>query len=164
MVKKGENSTSNTVVDVVADAQEVLQEVVESTRVLRTHAVSYEGQKKARQEAIASICYAKTSTRLSFSARQLKRELGYDGTKEWLDIQYDDDGKAILIGKSEGQEGVKPIVNDKKLIVYSSLIVKDFVQTLCLDFTEHSSVSAYSFKKEKIAGKVFVVLSQKDFQ
>lgn len=164
MTKKGEKAVADTEVDVSVVAEETLQEITAPSRVLRTHAVSYVGQKKTRQEAIVSICYAKTSTRLTFSARQLKKELDYDGTMEWLNIQYDDDGKAILIGKSEGQEGVKPIVNDKKLIVYSSLIVKDFVQTLCLDFTEHSSVSAYSFKKEKIAGKDFVVLSQKDFQ
>jgi len=140
------------------------EKVTEPTRVLRAHAVSYEGKKKVIQEAIFSICFAKTSIRCTFSVKQLKEELGYDARKDWLDIRYDDSGKAILIGKSDGQEGVKPISNDKKLIVYSSLIVKDIVQTLQLDFADRSSLSAYSFKKEKVEGKDFIVLSQKDFQ
>ena len=164
MAKKIEKAVADTTDGMMAVAEEVLQKVTTPTRILRTQEVSYEGQKKARQEAIVTVCNAKTCTRLTFSARQLKNELGYDGAKDWLDIRYDDNGKAILIGKSEGQNGVKPIINDKKLIVYSSLIVKDFEQTLCLDFTDHSSISAYSFEKEMIVGRDFIVLSQKDFR
>lgn len=143
--------------------QETMEEVVAPTRVLRSHAVSYEAKKKAGHEAFLSVCFAKTSTRAMLSAKQLKDEIGYDAKKDWLDIRYDDEGQAILIGKSEGSCGVKPIVKEKKLIIYSSLIVKDIVNTLGLDFTDHSSVSAYSFKKEKLAGKDYIVVENKDF-
>lgn len=163
MAKKIEKAVADTTDGMMAVAEEALQEVTAPIRVLRSHEVSYEGQKKARQEAIATVCYAKTSTRLTFSVRQLQKELGYDGTKDVLDIRYDDDGQAVLIGKGEGQEGDRPIVNEKKLILYSSLIVKDFVETLQLDFAGRSSVSAYSFQTEKISGQKFIVLTHKDF-
>lgn len=149
--------------EAAAIMQETLEEVVAPTRVLRSHAVSYEAKKKAGHEAFLSVCFSKTSTRAMLSANQLKDEIGYDAKKDWLDIRYDDEGQAILIGKSEGSCGVKPIVKEKKLIIYSSLIVKDIVDTLCLDFTKHTSVSAYSFKKETIADKDYIVVENKDF-
>lgn len=160
MEKKIEKPTPDTV---VADAQEILQEVIAPLRVLRTHAESYVAQNRKSHEAIASVCLAKTGKRVTLSVKQMEEELGIDSENAWFDIRYDDANNAILIGKSNGERGVKPIITNKKFIIYSSLIVKDFEQTLCLDFTERSSVSAYSFQTEKISGQKFIVLTHKDF-
>ena len=132
-------------------------------RVLRCHEVSYKAQGKRGHEAIASVCYAKTGKRVVLSVKQLETELNYDGKKDWLDIRYDDANKAILIGKSDETRGVKPIVTEKKYIIYCTRIVEDFVDTLGLQFGDRSSVSTYEFEKEKIDEKDFVVIAGKDF-
>lgn len=149
--------------ETAVSVQETLEEEVAPSRVLRSLSESYEGRKKSRCEALLTICYAKTSIRAMLSVKQLKNEIDYNGKTEWLDIRYDDAGKAILIGKSYEDCGVKPIEKDKKYIIYSSAIVKEFVNTLGLEFTEHSSLSVYSFKKEKIEDKDFIVVEGKDF-
>lgn len=132
-------------------------------RVLRTHEVSYKAQGKRGHEAIVSVCYAKTGKRVVLSVKQLEAELNYDGKKEWLDIRYDDANKAILIGKSDGARGDKPIVTEKKYIIYCTRIVEDFVNTLSLKFGDRSSVSTYEYEKEKIDDKDFIVIAGKDF-
>lgn len=163
MNKKSQKVMDDTGVDVTTVKDEILQEVTAPTRVLRSLSESYEARKKARSEALLTVCYAKTSKRAMLSVKQLKNEIDYNGKTEWLDVRYDDAGKAILIGKSYEDCGVKPIAKDKKYIIYSSAIVKDFVNTLGLKFSEHSSLSVYSFKKEKIDGKDFIVVEGKDF-
>lgn len=163
MTKKSQKVMNDTEVDVTAVEEEILQEVTAPTRVLRSLSESYEGRKKSRCEALLTICYAKTSIRAMLSVKQLKNEIDYNGKTEWLDIRYDDEGKAVLIGKSSGDYGIKPICKDKKYIIYSSSIVKEFVNALGLEFTEHSSRSVYLFKKEKIEGKDFIVVEGKDF-
>ncbi len=163
MANKIEKIVADTEVDVTAIAEESLQEVTAPLRVLRTHAGSYVAQKKKGHEAVVSVCLAKTGKRVTLSVKQLEKELGFDSTKDWLEICYDDADNAVLIGKSDGEQGVKPIVTNKKFIIYSSLIVKDFVETLQLDFAGRSSVSAYDFQTEKIDSKKFIVLTNKDF-
>lgn len=153
----------NVVADVATTPEETSQEVAPTKRVLRSHATSYVAQKKAGHEAIVSVCFAKTGKRITLSMKQLKAAIGYDGSKDWLDIRYDDAGKAVLIGKSDEEQGVKPIVASPKYIIYSSVIVKDFVDTLCLDFSNHTCVSAYVLRKENIEGKDFIVLTHDDF-
>ena len=132
-------------------------------RVLRTHDVSYMAQKKRGHEALVSVCYAKTGKRVVLSVKQLKKEIDYDGEKDWLDIRYDDVSNAILIAKSDTARGVKPIVTQKKYIIYSKSIVEDFVDTLGLTFGDRSCISTYVFEKEKIDAKDFIVISGKDF-
>lgn len=132
-------------------------------RVLRTHNVSYMAQKKRGHEAIVSVCYAKTGKRVVLSVKQLEKELHYNGENDWLDIRYDDENKAILITKSDTARGVKPIVTQKKYIIYSKSIVEDFVDTLGLTFGDRSCISTYVFEKEKIDDKDFIVISGKDF-
>lgn len=148
-----------TEISVCSDSLEVTSQ---TQRVLRQHEVSYEAQEKKRHEAVVTVCFAKSSKRVMFSIEKLKKALNYDG-EEWLDIRYDDENKAILIGKSDGAKGVKPIKKEKKYIVYCIRIVKDFVDTLKLDFNEHSSVSTYVYEMEKIDCKDFIVIAGKDF-
>ena len=120
-------------------------------------------QEKKRHQAVVTVCYAKSSKRIMFSIEKFKNALNYDGKIDWFDIRYDDENKAILIGKSDDTKGVKPIMKEKKYIIYCTRIVKDFVDTLGLDFNEHSSVSVYECEMEKIDGKDFVVIAGKDF-
>ncbi len=161
-MKEEKKTKKEVVADVATNINTTENETV--SRVLRTHATSYVAQKKASHEAIVTVCFARTGKRVTLSVSQLRKELKYDGSIDWLDIQYDDAGKAVLIGKKDIEEGIKPIVTDKKYIIYDILTVTDFKDTLNLDFSKRSSISAYTFSKEKIDGRDFIVLSHKDFE
>lgn len=161
MMNNSEELTED-LVELIAESND-LDVAVTTQRVLRQHKDSYVAQEKKRHQAVVSVCYAKSSKRVMLSKEKLKSVLNYDGNIDWLDVRYDDENEAILIGKSDSAKGIKPIIKEKKYIIYSACIVKDFVDTLKLDFNEHSSVSVYEFEMEKIAGKDFIVISGKDF-
>lgn len=151
--------------DTVVDADTLTQDVVAPARVLWSYDEPYvcASNKYRGIDALVSIFLGHTGRKVSFSVKQLKEELDYDSANDWLDIRYDDVNKAVLIGKNDGQKGIKPNVKEKKLIIYCERIVRDFIEVLQLDLTKRLGFSAYTFKREEIEGKKFIVVSQKDF-
>lgn len=129
---------------------------------LRSHERNYVAANKKAHEAIVSVCYAKTGKRVTLSVRQAETLIGFS-KGDWLDIKYSDATNTVLIGKSEGAYGVSPINNDKKHIIYDTLTVKDFKDTLYLDFDNCSSHSAYSYKMVQVSGRPYIALSHDDF-
>lgn len=148
--------------DTFSQAKQIMKAVEEGFADLRSHERNYVAANKRAHEAIVSVCFAKTGKRVTLSVKQLKKLIDY-GKKDWLDIKYSDSTNTVLIGKSEGAYGVVPIANEKKYIIYDSLTVKDFKDTLYLDFGNCSSHSAYSYKMVQLNGRPYIALSHSDF-
>lgn len=129
---------------------------------LRSHEGNYVATNKKSHEAIVSVCFAKTGKRVTLSAKQTKILIDF-AKGDWLDIKYSDATNTVLIGKSEEECGISPITNEKKYIIYDVLTVKDFRDTLCLDFSSCSSHSAYTYKIVELNGRPFIALTHSDF-
>lgn len=148
--------------DTASQTDQIAEAVEDEYADLRSHERNYVAANKRAHEAIVSVCYAKTGKRVTLSVKQLKELIAYC-KEDWLDIKYSDSTNTVLIGKSDGTYGVAPIANDKKYIIYDSLTVKDFKDTLYLDFSNCSSHSAYTYKMVQLNGRPYIALAHSDF-
>lgn len=166
-----EKAPAETGIDVSSEAENAMDNLKDSDLPvasegeygdLRSHKGNYVAANKRAHEAIVTVCNAKTGKRITISVKQAKMLIGFS-KGDWLDIRYSDSTNTVLIGKSNGAYGISPISNDKKHIIYEACTVKDFVDTLYLDYSNCASHSAYTYKIVNLEGRPFIALTHDDF-